>query len=92
MFMAAMGTENTIFQHYSGWKSSELQEKFRFFDFESFHKKLEQYIYIYMNISEFLFELVAIILVYLYIRIHSHETEGDGPEETPERIGSSSYC
>ena len=63
MFTEAMGTENTIFKHFSDLKSSQLQEEFGFFDFELFYQKLEQYIYIYMNISEFLFELVAIILV-----------------------------
>ena len=58
-----MGTGKIFLAHFSGWKSSQLQQKFRFFDFESFYKKLEQYVYTYMHISEFSFELVPIILV-----------------------------
>ena len=63
LFAAVMGTEKKFFAHFSDWKLSQLQEKLRFFDFESFYKKLEQYIYIYMHISEFSFQLVPMILV-----------------------------
>ena len=61
-FTTSMGTGKKFFEHFSGWKSSQLQEEFWFFNFESSYKNLEHYIYIYMNISEFSLELVPIIL------------------------------
>ena len=38
VFTAAMDTRKKFFEHFSGCKLSQLQENFRFFDFESFYK------------------------------------------------------